>query len=66
MSPPTAPCTEKQISTIPQPTPTAKTSKKKHIRADATAAAMATIQDDDERLLTRIGYKQVDPPPNLK
>lgn len=50
---------EKQAS-LPQPVTVATPSFGKAKDIGAGVAAMATIQDDDERLLTRIGYKQVD------
>lgn len=56
-------CAEKQISALPQAaavSTTERSEKKKKNCAGRVIAAMATIQDDDERLLTRIGYKQVD------
>lgn len=37
-----------------------KTPNQKDLCAGGVEAIMATIQDDDERLLTRIGYKQVE------
>lgn len=54
---------EKQGSILPQAaaTSTTQNSEKEDIYTGISTAAMATIQDDDERLLTRIGYKQVDP-----
>lgn len=53
---------EKQASAFPQAAAASTQSLKKgkDISAGVAVAAMATIQDDDERLLTRIGYKQVD------
>lgn len=53
---------EKQGSILPQAavTSTTQNSEKEDIYAGISTADMATIQDDDERLLTRIGYKQVD------
>lgn len=53
---------EKQASAFPQATAASTQSleKGKDTSAGVAVAAMATIQDDDERLLTRIGYKQVD------
>lgn len=56
-------CAKKQGSVLPRTaavSTTERSEKEKKISAGKTIAAMATIQDDDERLLTRIGYKQVD------
>lgn len=61
MSLQTAYFVEKRDSVLPQAVSTAKGSGKEvDIRAEIATASMATIQDEDERLLTRIGYKQVD------
>lgn len=56
-------CAEKQGSALPKTaavSTTERSGKEKGNCAVRAIAAMATIQDDDERLLTRIGYKQVD------
>ncbi len=38
-----------------------KTSASNDSKETAAASSMATIQDDDERLLAQIGYRQVPP-----